>query len=183
MDYIPFKVIIEYLLYGNSPTYESSSCELSMMQTCICIVYIVMFMNPLEVVAFLCTLLYSMVQSPIVQYPYFKPRMSRSKCKSISGVVDTTVFFKILYCKILNVYFLWVFFLHLCEKYYKPITVQYQTEGCQLLTQANFMGLMNKLVLRRYSRNRTCSYVEELLCSIYFLCCIIYHYTLCIKTQ
>ena len=36
MDYIPFKVIIEYLLYGNSATYESSSCELSKMQTCIC---------------------------------------------------------------------------------------------------------------------------------------------------
>ena len=40
----------------------------------------------------------------------------------------TTVLFKVLYCKILNVFFIFcVCFLmyYLCEKYYKPITGQY----------------------------------------------------------
>ena len=36
----------------------------------------------------------------------------------------TTVIFKVLYYKIKNVFFIFVFVLHvLCEKYYKPITV------------------------------------------------------------
>ena len=71
----------------------------------------------------LCTL-----QGTVVQYLYFKPRMSRSKCKSSSDVVGTakkrqpfhciTVpSFNVLYCRKV-----------LCDKYYKPITVQYYAE-------------------------------------------------------
>ena len=41
----------------------------------------------------------------------------------------STVLFKVLYCKIKNVFFIFcvcLFFMYyLCEKYYKPITVQY----------------------------------------------------------
>ena len=43
----------------------------------------------------------------------------------------TTVLFKILYCKIKNVYFLCLLFMyHLWEKYCKPIAVQYYTVDC-----------------------------------------------------
>ena len=48
-----------------------------------------MCMHPLQVGVFLCTLLYSTVQSTVVQYLYFKPRMSGGKHKS-SGDVDGT---------------------------------------------------------------------------------------------
>ena len=41
----------------------------------------------------------------------------------------TTVFFQILYCKIKNVYDL-CFLCIFCEKYYKPITAQYNIASC-----------------------------------------------------
>ena len=44
-----------------------------------------------------------------VQYLYFKPRMSRSKWKISSGVAGTIVLFIVLYCKIKNVFFDFVF--------------------------------------------------------------------------
>ncbi|KAI4548574.1 hypothetical protein MG293_000904 [Ovis ammon polii] len=50
--------------------------------------------RPLQVAVRLCILLYSMVQSTTVQYLYFKPRMSRSKCKSSGDIAGTTVLFK-----------------------------------------------------------------------------------------
>ena len=42
------------------------------------------------------------------------------------------VLFKVLYCKIKNVYFLclFIFMYYLCEKYYKPIVVQYCIPAC-----------------------------------------------------
>ena len=47
-----------------------------------------------------------------VQYLYFKPRMSGSKCKSSNDVAGTTVLFKVLYCKIKNVlFFVFVFYV------------------------------------------------------------------------
>ena len=77
--------------------------------------------------------LYSIEYSSTVLY--FKLKMSESKDKNISDVPGTakkhqlvywtSVLFKILYCKIKK-YFLNLFFMYyLCEKYYKPITVQY----------------------------------------------------------
>ena len=52
--------------------------------------------------------------------------MSENKCKSSGNVAGNTEFFKVLYCKIQNVYFMCLFFMYyLCEKYYKPITEQY----------------------------------------------------------
>ena len=42
-----------------------------------------------------------------------------------------TVLFKVLYCKIKNVLFLCLFFMYyLCDKYYKPITVQHHEASC-----------------------------------------------------
>ena len=48
-----------------------------------------MCVHPLQVVVLMCTLLYSPVQSTVVQYLYFKPRMFRSKRK-ISGDIAGT---------------------------------------------------------------------------------------------
>ena len=44
----------------------------------------------------------------------------------------TTVLFKVLYCKMKNVFFIFCLFFmyYLCEKYYKPITVQYYIANC-----------------------------------------------------
>ena len=58
-----------------------------------------------------------------------------------------------------------VFFMYfLCEKYYKPITVQYYITDCvSWVPRLNFVGLMNKLNLQTRSQNRTRSYVGDLL--------------------
>ena len=61
-------------------------------------------MHPLQVVVLLCTLLYSSVQSTVVQYLCFKPRMSGSKCESSGDGAGTTVLFKVLYCKIKKIF-------------------------------------------------------------------------------
>ena len=66
-------------------------------------------MHPLQVVVLLRTLFYSTVQSTVVQYIYFKPRMSRSKHKSRGDVAGTTILFKVLYRKIKNVFQFFVF--------------------------------------------------------------------------
>ena len=67
--------------------------------------------RPLQVTVLLCTLLYSTVESTVVQYLYFKPRMSGSKRKSNSDVAGTTVLFKVLYCKIKKVFMFCLFFM------------------------------------------------------------------------
>ena len=56
----------------------------------------------------------------------------------------TTVLFKVLYCKIKNVFFIFVFVCFLCmyywcEKYYKPIIVQYYI--------ANYVSWVPRLTL------------------------------------
>ena len=109
-----------------------------------CLVCMVMCVHPLQVVVLLCTLLYSTVQSTVVQYLYFKPRMSGSKHKSSGDVAHTTVLFKVLYCKIKNVFFnffVCFFMCYLCEKYYKPITVQYYIVDC--VTQVPRIALLD----------------------------------------
>ena len=45
----------------------------------------------------LCTLLYSAVQNTVVQHLYFKPRMSRSKCKSNGDEAGTAKKSELLY--------------------------------------------------------------------------------------
>ena len=81
--------------------------------------YNVTCVHPLLVVVLLCILLYHTVQSAVIQYLYFKPRMSGSKRKSSGDVAGTakkrqllyctTVLFKVLYCMIKNVFFIFVF--------------------------------------------------------------------------
>ena len=60
--------------------------------------------------------------------------MSGSKCKCSGDVAGPIVFFKVLYCKIKNVSFIFcvcLFFMYyLCEKYYKPFTVRYYIADC-----------------------------------------------------
>ena len=56
--------------------------------------------------------------------------MSRSKSKSHGDVADTTVLLKVLYCKIKMVLFFVLFMYYLCQKHYKPITVQYSIADC-----------------------------------------------------
>ena len=88
-----------------------------------CLPYIVICVCPLQAVVPLCTSLYSGIQRTVGQYLYFRPRMSWSKHKSSSDVAGTTVFFKVLCCKVKNVVFIfcvWFFRYYLCEKHYKP---------------------------------------------------------------
>ena len=65
----------------------------------------------------------------VVQYLYFKPRMSGSKRKSSDDVAGTTVLFKVLYSKIKNVFFIFVFVCFLCIICVKSIInlLQYST--------------------------------------------------------
>ena len=37
---------------------------------------------------------------------------------------------RLLYYKIKNVYFVCLFFIYLCEKYYKPVIVQFYVANC-----------------------------------------------------
>ena len=53
-----------------------------------------------------CAFVYFAVVLFRVQYLYFEPRMSRSERKSSGDVAGTTVLFKVLYCKIKNVFFI-----------------------------------------------------------------------------
>ena len=53
---------------------------------------------------------------------------------------------------------------YLCEKYYKPITVQYYIANCvSWVSGLTLLDLTNKLDLRTRSRNRTHSHVGDLL--------------------
>ena len=50
---------------------------------------------------------------------------------------------------------------YLCEKYYKPITVQYHiADYVRWVSKLTLLGLMNKLDLWTHSWNGTHSYVE-----------------------
>ena len=97
-------------LESKSPTHKPSSCELlkkgnvcSHVQS-----YTSVHMSGIPchvpvsstVVVASCILLCSTIESTVVQYLYFKSRMSRSKHKSSGDIVGTTVLFKILYCKV-----------------------------------------------------------------------------------
>ena len=66
--------------------------------------------------------------------------------------------------------FICVFFMYyLCEKYYKPITVQYCIADCfSWVLKLTWLDLMNKLDLQMCSENRTHSYVGDLLYSVLY---------------
>ena len=69
-----------------------------------CLVYMVTCVHPLRVAVLVHNLLHRTVERTVVQCLYFKPRMSGSKHKSCAGVTSTAVLFKVLYCKIKNVF-------------------------------------------------------------------------------
>ena len=53
---------------------------------------------------------------------------------------------------------------YLCEKYYKPITVQYYIADCvSWVPRLTLLDLTNKLDLRMLSRTESRSYVGDLL--------------------
>ena len=72
----------------------------------------------------------------------------------------TTVLFRVLYCKIKNVFFWGVCFLmcYLCEKYCKPFTVQHYVAGC--------VSLVPRLTLLDLQTNWAykCSLRMDLIC-------------------
>ena len=92
-----------------------------------CLVYIVACVILCQRLCF--CILYSTVESIVVQYLYVKPR-AVSKRKNSSDVSGTTVLFRVLYCKIKNVWSFVLFMYYLGEMYSKSITVQYYTAGC-----------------------------------------------------
>ena len=94
--------------------------------------------------------------------------MSGSKCKSSADVAGTTVLFKVLYCKIKTVFFIFCFCLffmyYLWEKYDKPIPLQYYIGDClSWVPRLTLLDLKDKLDLRPRSRNRTHLLVGDLL--------------------
>ena len=56
-------------------------------------------------------------------------------CSLDANACMSAVLFKVLYCKIKNVFFTFVFvFVYpLCEEYYKPISAQYCITDCTIL--------------------------------------------------
>lgn len=59
---------------------------------------------------------------------------------------------------------------YLCEKSYKPLTVQYSTSDCvSLVPRLTLLDFMNKLDLSTCSRNRMRSYVWDILWSDHFI--------------
>ena len=96
--------------------------------------------------------------------PSLHPPVSNSSCLNMwyQPLYCTTILFKVLYWKIKNVFFTFCvclfFTYYLCEKYYKPLTVQYYITNC-VSWVSRFAGLMNKLDLWMCSQNRTHLYV------------------------
>ena len=63
---------------------------------------------------------------------------------------------------------------YLCEKYYKPITVHYIADCVSWVPRLTLLDLTSRLDLRMRSRNRTRSYVGDLL---YIVCAGILEHT------
>lgn len=87
---------------------------------------------------FLCTLQYSTISTESL----FQAQDVQNKCKSSGGIADiylftpiavpgcqllyhTAILLKVLYHKMKNVFFIFVLFVYVCQKYCKPITIQY----------------------------------------------------------
>ena len=130
--------------YSTFPTYESSSCELSKMRTCVRVSNHVKFVHVSCVHCHVyesstsgCAFVYFTVQD-CIEYSstvsLFQAQDVRSMHKSSSDVAGTNVLFKVLYFKMKNVFLIFCVCLllmyYLCEKYYKPIPVQYYIADC-----------------------------------------------------
>ena len=81
-------------------------------------------------------------------------RMNLQRCECVCpwmSAVTLTVLFKVLYWNVKNIYFVLVYLLctyYLCEKYYKPITIQnYIADGVSWVPRLTLLDLMIKLDL------------------------------------
>ena len=132
------------LVYSKSPTYEPSSCKLSKMRMCVCMLKSLKAvhvsgvhchgLHPLQVAVQLALrlLLLMTLQLYHLPPPFPPPSVTLLACSLDASpwcqlLHCTTVLFEVLYCKMKNVYF---FMSYLCEKYYKSITVQYYMADC-----------------------------------------------------
>ena len=104
--------------------------------------------------------------------PPFPPPVSNSsclftRCQPLYANCCTVLLYFSRYCtvRLKMFYFLCLFFrYYLCEKYYKPITVQYYVSDCvSWVPRLSLLDLTNKLYLRMRSRNGTPLYVGDLL--------------------
>ena len=91
-----------------------------------------------------------------------------------AAVLYSTVLFKILYCKIRNVSFIFcicLFFMYyLCEEHYKLITMQYHIANCvSWVCRLILLDLGTNWTYKRCSWNETRSYVRDLLHSVPWL--------------
>ena len=142
-----------------------------------CLVHIVTCVPSLQVVVLLSTLLYSTIQSTVVQYVYFKFRMSGSKCKSDGDIPGITTLFIVLYHSFKNVLFLCLVMYYLFDKYYKLITVQCYIADCvswvPRLTSLNSQTIRTQGILRLefiHIQGTYCISVEQRICQV-LLCC------------
>ena len=120
------------MIYCESPTYEPSSCELSKMQMC---VHMSSHVSPIMQLA-LCLLLLMILQLYHLPPPLPSPLINSSflftRYQSLYASC-CTVLFRVLYCEVTHVVFIFcicIFMYCLCDKYHKPITVQYYTANC-----------------------------------------------------
>ena len=106
------------LTYSKSQTFELLSCELSNTRSCVQTGKLVHISDvhchlcaSSQLFVFLCTLLYSTTFRTTIECLYFKPRISRSKCKSSGDVACTMILLKVLNYKVKNAFLiLCVFF-------------------------------------------------------------------------
>ena len=130
----------------------------------VCLVSVVLCAHPLRVVAVLCTVLYRVHSTPPspTSPPSSSPDSSFlfTRCQPLYASYCTLLLYFSRYCTVRwkMFSFLCLFLMYyLCEWYCKPITVRYHIAN--LGTQANFIGLMNKLDLGMHFWNAVHSFV------------------------
>ena len=120
---------------------------------------------PLPILKSLCSL---HMQRPGVSLPrllltiYSKsPTYEPSSCqRALYASYCTVPLYFSRYYKILNVLFFVSVMYYLCEKYYKPVRIQYYIASC-----VSWVSRLTSLNLKILSWNRTHSYLGDLLCS------------------
>ena len=119
-----------------SPTHEPSSYKLLNLWTCIlmsnhinrfmCLVYIVRYMDHLQVAGLLCTLVQNCIEDSSSVSLFQGQKVQE---QSVKAVMMWPVLLYFSQCRPVRLkmfyFFVFVFMDYLCEKYYKPITIQY----------------------------------------------------------
>ena len=86
-----------------------------------------------------------------LQVAKFQRRQCAPVCQLLYG---TTLLFKVLYCKVKNVFFIFCFVTYyLCEKHYKPVIVQdYTTNRVSWLPRLTLLDLGTNWIYERILR-------------------------------